>query len=184
MNLKKVKKRLVQIPTKPELLEHVARDVGFAAADADRQILATIASHLAKAAGSGKKNQDYWAGFATALGMFLASYEAGFEQRDAEQYALQCVKNPSIRATIEELNDAPQTGKSLALQLGLSPSATSKILTSLREMGIARVLGGRPYPKRGAPKPHALTPLGEWLAKQINTKAEPSHERIAGNTHS
>ena len=56
----------------------------------------------------------------------------------------------------------------LAAKLGATPGATSKILASLRGVGLVRIVGGRPYPKRGAAKPHVLTPLGSWVASELD----------------
>jgi DNA-binding transcriptional ArsR family regulator len=166
---KKVIRRLRAVEQTPEVLEQVARDLGFALARGERDAAAEVGRALAGAAPEG---DGYWAGFAAGLGMLLASYEAGFERADARQAALGAASSATARAVIAVLASEPATGAELANHLGVTPGAASKVLSALRGAGLVRVLGGAPIPKRGARKPHGLTPLGTWVADELARRGD------------
>ncbi len=166
MNTEKVIRRLAELSEAPEGLSQLARDIGFGVARGEREALAVVGRELAAAAPSRRQN-EYWAGFAAALGTMLASYESAHERVDARQAALRAVRSDASRAVVCALACGPATGAELAEQIGITPSATSKILAALRGAGLARILGAEPLPKRGARKPHALTPLGSWAADTL-----------------
>lgn len=182
----KVLKRIRTVATSPELLDHVARDVGVALASGQRDDLAAFAHGLAAHApagpgeraerggdrGASGKSGHYWAGVAAGLGILLASYEAAFQHVDARAAALRSAGGELARSVVLALAEAPATGVELAERLGVTPGATSKVLASLRASGVARPLGGMPYPKRGARKPHGLTPLGSAIADELQVSGE------------
>jgi DNA-binding MarR family transcriptional regulator len=168
----KVLKRIGTVTRSPEVLDHVARDVGVALAAGQRDDLAAFARELAARAPDAGGERDaksahYWSGLAAGLGMLLASYEAAFQLDDARAAALRATGSELARAVVLALAAAPATGIELAERLGVTAGATSKILSSLRGAGVARPLGDMPYPKRGARKPHGLTPLGTALADEL-----------------
>ncbi len=185
MKTSKVLRRLSRLDARPQLLERVARDVGVALAHGDREGLSVVVRGLATNApdsDGGDPELAYWAGFAAAMGMLLASYEAAHEPGDARAAAMRALGSPSAKAVLGALADMPQTGAELAKHLQLTPGAVSKILKSLRGVGLVRVLGGptesESIPERGAPKPHALTPLGIGVAGELAASAvaeEPSY---------
>ena len=177
MKTEKVLRRIAELAATEESLaklEQVARDVGFALASGQREALQEVARELAAHAPyppgqrDDKLRKSYWAGFAAGLGTLLAAYEAAHERDDAHASALRAVRSELSRAVVRLISEAPCTGAELAGKLGVTPGATSKILASLRGSGLVRVVGGRPYPKRGAAKPHILTPLGSWVAGELN----------------
>ncbi|HTM19448.1 MAG TPA: MarR family transcriptional regulator, partial [Kofleriaceae bacterium] len=176
MNLDKVLRRIGRLDEQPEALAQVARDVGFALAAGERRAIERVARALAAQApqrrrGRGASEQDYWAGFSAGIAMLLAAHQAGAEVGDAREAALRQAASDGARAAILILAGGPATGAELAAQLGLTPGATSKILSTLRGAGLVRPLGGHPYPKRGARKPHVLTSLGSWLADELDRRA-------------
>jgi CRP-like cAMP-binding protein len=173
----KVLGRIARAAQSPEILDHVARDVGVALAAGQREALAAIARELAAHAPStsaeapaGRAGQPYWAGFAAGMGTLLAAYEASFQHADARESARRAVAGDLAQSIVLALGDAPATGVDLAARVGATPGAVSKILGALRGAGLARVLGGLPYPKRGARKPHALTPLGVGIADELRSR--------------
>jgi hypothetical protein len=172
----KVLKRIGTVARSPDVLDHVARDIGVALAAGQRDDLATFARELAarvpeapgeRGGRGGSKSASYWSGVAAGLGMLLASYEASFQQDDSRAVARRAATSEFARSTVLALADAPATGIELAERIGATPGAMSKILAGLRAVGVARPLGGLPYPKRGARKPHGLTPLGTALADEL-----------------
>jgi hypothetical protein len=177
VNVDKVLRRIARLGSTPEAAEQVARDVGFGLAREQREALVAVARELAAhAPEASERNRDYWAGFADALGTLLAAWQAAHERTDARQAALRAVTGDTARGTVQTLARGPATGAEVAAALGVTPGAASKALASLRAAGIARVLGGQPYPKRGARKPHALTSLGDWLAGELERRAEAGED--------
>lgn len=174
MKTGKVLRRLTRVRQEPVVLQTVARDVGFALARGERDELVVVAREIAANAPDGDADEAasrYWAGFSAAMGMVLAAYEAAHEHQDARAAALRALGSTSARSVLIALHAAPATGAELAAHLGFSASAVSKILKSLRNAGLARVLGGpdeRELPERGARKPHALTPMGTSLAVELD----------------
>ncbi len=180
MNPDKVRRRIAELSKRgevsPELLERLARDLGFAMARGQRAALAAAARELAAHAPappaakkkSARAERTAWAaGYASCLGSLLAAFEAAHERGDAHQAALRAASSEVSRAVVRLLAEGPATGAELAAELGVTASSTSKVLAQLRGAGLARVAGGRPYPKRGAPKPHLLTSLGSWVADTL-----------------
>lgn len=180
MKISKVTRRLNQVEQTPEVLEQVARDLGFALARGERDAAAEVARALARAA---PDDDGYWAGFAAGMGVMVAAYQAALERQDARAAGLAAASSETSRAVLAALAVEPATGAELASRLGVTPGAASKVLTSLRGAGLVRVLGGAPIPKRGARKPHALTPLGSWVAdeqsKRTAAQGTPSVHAIA-----
>jgi DNA-binding transcriptional ArsR family regulator len=191
MRTGKVIKRLARIGERPELLNTVARDAGVALARGEREALRLLVRELAARAPGGEGDapvnpaagEHYWAGFAAAMGMVLASYEAEHGQADARMAAMRALSSPVARRVLCELAHGPATGAVLASRLTLTRGAVSKILKSLRGVGLARIAGGGmghgPVPERGAPKPHVLTALGAALAGEADelwSEREPGRE--------
>jgi hypothetical protein len=183
----KVLRRIAELGATEESLaklEQVARDVGFALANGQREALQEVARELAAHAPyppggrDDKLRKSYWAGFSAALGTLLASYEAAYERDDAHAAALRAVRSDLSKAVVRLLSEAPRTGAELAAKLAATAGATSKILASLRGVGLVRVVGGQPYPKRGAAKPHILTPLGSWVARELNRQHDDDQPQI------
>lgn len=171
MNQKKVLRRVRRAQAEPEVLSTVARDVGVALAQGDRDNLADVARELAaNAPNQADPASQYWAGFAAALGMLLSAYDAAHTQADAREAALRAVAGDSAQAVLQMLSRGPATGAELSSRLGITPGGISKILKTLRGFGLARALGGQPsgeIPERGAPKPHVLTSLGISIASEL-----------------
>lgn len=163
-------RRIARIGAEPEELERVARDVAVAVARGEREELKEVGRALAMHAPARSAGDDYWAGFAAALGTMLAAYEVSFERSDARRAALQVVSSDTSKKVVRALADNPATNAELARRISVTPGATSKILTALREAGMARVLGGDALPERGARKLHALTPLGSWVADVLSSE--------------
>jgi DNA-binding transcriptional ArsR family regulator len=168
-NTSKIVRRMQKMATEPNtVLSGVARDVGFAIAEGDREALEAIGRELAARAPHGDSDeQTYWAGFAAGMGSLMAAFQAAHDRTDARAAAIGATRTEIARSIVATLAVGPATGAELAQQLGVTPSAISKSLTALRNSGVARVLGGGPYPKRGARKPHALTSLGSWVADEV-----------------
>ena len=143
----------------------------------------SLDGELDHGAGGGGRRDDYWAGFAAAIGTLLAAYEAAHEHQDARVVALRAISSPAAESVLLALADRPATGAELATRLGLTPGAVSKILKALRDASLARILGGppenQPLPERGAPKPHALTSMGSSLARECSAAAHS--DRLAAN---
>ncbi len=180
MRTDKLMRRLADLGSSPEELERVARDIGFALARGQREPLAEVARELAARAPHSSRQdaeKSYWAGFAAALGTVVAAYQAAHEQSDARQAALNAASSDSAQAVIAILATHPATGAELAASLGITPGATSKILASLRGAGLVRLSGSQTYPKRGARKPHVLTPLGGWVADQLAARTGKAKQR-------
>lgn len=172
MKIDKVVARIARLSSEPELLEQVARDVGAGLAAGEREGLETIARELAaraphRARGAKASEQDYWAGYAAAIATLLAAQRAMSEKNDAREAALRHARSETAQGVLAVLASGPSTGAEVAAQLGITPGAASKVLTTLRGAGLVRTLGGQPYPKRGARKPHVLTPLGAWAADEL-----------------
>ncbi|MCG8419129.1 MAG: winged helix-turn-helix domain-containing protein [Proteobacteria bacterium] len=174
MHAKKVCGRIARIRECPDVLNIVARNIGEGLARGQREELQQVARELAAKsleADSNDAQANYWAGFAAALGTLLASYEAAHEESDIRATAMRVLANVSAEAVLLELRHGPATGAELASRLGVTPGATSKILKSLRNVGLARVLGGlagdETLPERGARKSHVLTSLGSSVAQEI-----------------
>jgi hypothetical protein len=183
VNLDKVLRRIGRLDEQPEALAQVARDVGFALAAGERRAIERVARALAAKAparkrGKGASDQDYWAGFSAGLAMLMAAHQAGAEVGDAREAALRQTATEGARRVILLLGAGPLTGAELAGQLAMTPGATSKILATLRGAGLVRPLGGHPYPKRGARKPHVLTSLGSWLADELDRRARASGQHL------
>jgi CRP-like cAMP-binding protein len=175
MKIDKVVSRIARLSTEPELLEQVARDVGAGLAAGERDELETIARELAaraphRARGAKASEQEYWAGYAAAIGTLLAAQRATAEKHESRQAALQHAQGETAQGVLAVLATGPATGAEVAAQLGVTPGAASKLLTMLRGAGLVRTLGGQPYPKRGARKPHVLTPLGSWAADELRRR--------------
>ena len=163
-------RRIAHLETEPEELNRVARDIAVAVARGEREELKEVARALAIHAPSRSGADDYWAGFAAALGTLLAAYEVSFERSDARRNALQVVSSDTSKKVVRALAEKPATNAELARRISVTPGATSKILTALREAGMARVLGGDNVPERGARKLHTLTPLGSWVADVLSSE--------------
>jgi DNA-binding transcriptional ArsR family regulator len=177
LNTAKVLRRIAQLGATPEAAEQVARDVGFALARGEREALAAVVRELAaRAPAADERDASYWAGFADGLGTLVASWQAAQERADARRAALQAVSSDTARGAVRALGAGPATGTELAASLGVTPGAASKALATLRGAGLVRVLGGQPYPKRGARKPHALTALGTWVADELERRTETEHD--------
>lgn len=178
----KIVRRMQKMATEPNtVLSGVARDVGFAIAEGDRDAIEAIGRELAARAPHGDTNeQAYWAGFAAGIGSMLASLQAAHDRVDSRAAALGATRSDVARSIVATLAVGPATGAELAGQLGVSASAISKSLNNLRNSGVVRMLGGGPYPKRGARKPHALTSLGAWVADEL----AGGEARILMNTRS
>lgn len=178
MQTKKVLRRIARTNDRPELFERIARDVGVALARGQRDDLATVVRELAVHApappapkpGDRDHATAYWSGFAAALGTLLTAYEAAHHDGDAREFARRVVAGASAESVILALAEKPATGAELARELGLTPGATSKILKSLRQAGLARIPGppdGTRIPERGARKIHRLTSLGLSIAEEF-----------------
>jgi DNA-binding transcriptional ArsR family regulator len=179
MNTAKVLRRIARMGATPEVAEQIARDLGFALARDEREALAAAAREMAARAPGredGDRGDEYWAGFVDGLGTLIASWQAAQERADARRAALEAVSSETARGAVRALTAGPATGAELATALGVTPGAASKALATLRGAGLVRVLGGQPYPKRGARKPHGLTPLGTWLVEELERRAETEHE--------
>lgn len=193
MRTGKVIKRLARIGERPELLNTVARDAGVALARGERDALRLLVRELAVRAPGGEGDppverttgQHYWAGFAAAMGMVLASYEAEHGHADARAVAMRALTSPVARRVLCELAHGPATGAVLASRLKLTRGGVSKILKSLRGVGLARIAGGGhgPVPERGAPKPHVLTAQGAALAGELVAEREREHAHEHGHEH-
>lgn len=169
MKLAKVVARIARIGKEPELLEQIARDVGAGLAEDERRALERVARELAIHAphrGRSGSADDYWAGYAAAIGTVLAAQRASAEKVEAREAALRHTAGDNNQACLEVLAAGPATGAELAARLDITPGAASKMLAHLRGAGLVRPLGGQPYPKRGARKPHVLTALGSWTADE------------------
>jgi CRP-like cAMP-binding protein len=175
VKLDKVVARIARIAEEPELLEQVARDVGAGLAEGERDSLERVARELAihaphRSRGAKTDPNDYWAGYAAAIGTLLAAQRAAAEKVEAREAALRHTRGETAQGALEILAARPSTGAEIAAQLGVTPGAASKVLAQLRGAGLARTLGGQPYPKRGARKPHVLTPLGSWAADELRRR--------------
>jgi DNA-binding transcriptional ArsR family regulator len=173
--LEKITARIARIGAQPELLEQLARDVGAAIAAGERDALERIARELAvhaphRVRGDNGSDRDYWAGFAAAMATLIAAERASSEKREQREAALRQLTGETAQAAVELLAEDPMTGAELAARLGVTPGAASKVLAQLRGAGLARTLGGEPYPKRGARKPHVLTPLGSWAQGELRRR--------------
>jgi len=178
MNTDKVRRRIAELAkpggVSPERLERLARDLGFALARGERAPLADAARSLAanaprraRSRAAPAEDTAWAAGYAACFGTLLAAYEAAHERVDARDAAVRALSSDVAIGVVRALTEGPATGAELAARLSVTPGATSKILTQLRGAGLARVAGGRPYPKRGARKPHVLTSLGSWAADEL-----------------
>jgi DNA-binding transcriptional ArsR family regulator len=194
MKTGKVMRRLARVGECPELLNTVARDAGVALARGERDALRLMVRELAARApgGDGDPPRDrdaqdqYWAGFSAAMGMVLASYEAEHGNSDARVAAMRAVSRPAARRVLCELAHGPATGAALAGRLQLTRGGVSKILKSLRGVGLARLAGGGSdavVPERGAPKPHVLTAQGAALAGELVAEREREHAHEHGHEH-
>lgn len=182
MKVHKTIRRIAQLGADPGELERVARDIAVAVARGEREELKEVGRALASHAPVRKKDaadeHNYWAGYAAALGGLLAAYEVSFEHKDSRRAATEAVSSETSQAVVLALAEAPATNAELARALSVTASATSKILATLREHGLARILGGASVPARGARKVHALTPLGTWVADRLGGDAK-ENERTA-----
>jgi len=175
VKLEKVVDRIARIGAEPEVLEQIARDVGAGLAEDERRALERVARELAihaphRGRGAGASPHDYWAGYAAAIGTVLAAQRAAAEKVEAREAALRHTAGDNSQACLEILAAGPATGAEIAAHLDITPGAASKILAHLRGAGLVRPLGGQPYPKRGARKPHVLTALGSWTADERRRK--------------
>jgi len=175
VKLEKITARIARVGAQPDLLEQLARDVGAAIASGERDALEHIARELAihaphRVRGDNGSDRDYWAGFAAAMATLIAAERASSEKREQGEAALRSLAGETAQAAVELLAEDPMTGAELAARLGVTPGAASKVLAQLRGAGLARTLGGEPYPKRGARKPHVLTPLGSWAQGELRRR--------------